>query len=275
MARPDPAPSSPHRAGSAPGRASRSPHAARAALPLDTAAAWVGAAGTPQLARRLLLGIQPHVPVSFCFVFAMPPRGPARLVTGASLHGRVAMRAAEAYFEHGYERFDVNTRRLGARRVARRGDAILTLQTVERIEDDAYRRACYEEPGVHSRASVVVAVPRHGHAAVNFYRTLALPRFAPAELAALARFAPLLGTLLDAHMRLLERAPEAGGLDAVLERLTPRERTVVQGIVDGRTTKMIARDTGLAAATVNTYRYRAYRRLGIRREKQLFGLLRG
>ncbi len=134
-------------------RRARAAVPSRPALALDTAAAWVGAAGTPQLARRLLLGIQPHVPVSFCFVFAMPPRGPARLVTGASLHGRAAMRAAEAYFEHGYERFDVNTRRLGARRVARRGDAILTLQTVERIEDADYRRACYEEPGVHPRAA--------------------------------------------------------------------------------------------------------------------------
>ena len=249
--------------------------ASRPAVALDTAAGWVGAAGTPQLARRLLLGVQPHVPVSFCFVFAMPPRGPARLVTGASLHGRAAMGAAEAYFEHGYERFDVNTRRLGARRVARHGDAILTLQTVESIQDEDYRRACYEEPGVHSRASVVVAVPRRGHAAVNFYRTLALPRFTRLELATLARFAPLLGALLDVHMRLLERSPSAGGLDAVLERLTPRERTVIQGIVDGRTTKMIARDTGLAESTVDTYRYRAYRRLGIRREKQLFALLRG
>jgi DNA-binding CsgD family transcriptional regulator len=275
MARSAPTRSAPAGAVGGRARAPRPAPAADATLSLAAAAAWVGAAGTPQLARRLLLGVQPHVPVSFCFVFAMPPRGPARLVTGASLHGRAAMRAAEAYFEHGYERFDVNTRRIGTRRSARRGDAILTLQTVERIEDDAYRRACYEEPGVHSRASVVVAVPRHGHAAVNFYRTLALPRFTPAELATLARFAPLLGGLLDVHMRLQERAPATGGLDAVLERLTPRERTVVQGIVDGRTTKMIARDTGLAEATVNTYRYRAYRRLGIRREKQLFGLLRG
>jgi len=241
----------------------------------ETAAAWIAAAGTPQLARRLLVGLQRHLPVSFCFVFGLPPRGPAHLVTGASLHGNAAMRAAEAYFALGYERFDVNTRRLGARRVARRGEAIVTLQTVERIDDADYRRRCYEEPGVHSRASVVVAVPRRGHAAVNLYRTHALPRFAPAELAALSRLAPLLGALLELHLRLQVPARTADGLDAVLERLTPRERTVVEGIAAGRTSKEIARETGLAAATINTYRYRAYRRLGIRREKQLIGLIRG
>jgi DNA-binding CsgD family transcriptional regulator len=249
--------------------------AAEPAIRVDTAAAWVAAAGTPQLARRLLQGLQPLLPVSFCFVFQMPPRGPARLVTGASLHGGAAMRAAEAYFSRGYDRFDVNTRRLAARRIGRRGDALLTLQTVESIADADYRRACYEEPGVHSRASVVVPVPGHGHAAVNVYRTLALPRFTPRELALLLRCAPLLGALLAQHMRLQTPADAGGGLDAVLERLTPRERTVIEGIVSGRTSKMIARDTGLAEGTVDTYRYRAYRRLGIRREKQLFALLGG
>ena len=72
----------------------------------ETAAAWIGAAGTSHLARRLLVGLQRHLPVSFCFVFGLPPRGPAHLVTGASLHGNAAMRAAEAYFALGYERFD-------------------------------------------------------------------------------------------------------------------------------------------------------------------------
>jgi DNA-binding CsgD family transcriptional regulator len=261
-------------AGTASLRSPRRTEAPDPAIPADTVAAWIRASGTPQLARRLLLGMQAEVPISFCFVFLLPPRGPARLVTGASLHGAAAMRAAEAYFAHGYDRFDVNTRRLAARRVARRGDALLTLQTAESIDDEAYRRACYETPGVHSRASVLVAVPGHGHAAVNFYRTLALPRFATPELGLLHRLAPVLGALLEQHMRLLATTQPAGGLDPVLERLTPRERMVIEGIVAGRTTKMIARESGLAEATVNTYRYRAYRRLDIRREKQLFALLR-
>ncbi len=242
-------------------------------IPADTVASWIAACGTPQLARRLLLGLQPQVPLSFCFVFLLPPRGPSRLVTGASLHGGAAMRAAEAYFARGYDRFDVNTRRLSGRRLGRRGEAMLTLQSVEEIEDAAYRRACYEEPGVHSRASVLVAVPGYGHAAVNVYRTLALPRFTSRELGLLRRLAPVLGALLGQHMRLLARPGAGAGLDAVLERLTPRERMVIEGIVAGRTTKMIARDAGLAESTVNTYRYRAYRRLDIRREKQLFALL--
>jgi DNA-binding CsgD family transcriptional regulator len=243
------------------------------AIPLAIAADWVAAAGTAGLARRLLLGIQPTVPVSFCFVFLMPPAGPARLVTGASLHGNAAMRAAEAYFARGYDRFDVNTRRLRARRAGRRTEAILTVQRAEDIVDEDYRRACYDEPGVHARASVVIAVPGHGHAAVNFYRTHGLPHFAPVELDRLAGHAPLLGALLEAHMRLQGAALAPRGRDAVLERLTPQEARVVAGLLDGRTTKMIARDTGLAENTVDTYRYRAYRRLGIRREKELFALI--
>jgi DNA-binding CsgD family transcriptional regulator len=248
-------------------------HAPEPAVAVGTVASWLAAAGTSQLARRLLAGVHAQVPVSFCYVFLMPPRGPARLVTGASQHGTAAMRAAEAYFTRGFDRFDVNTRRLRARRSPGRRAPLLTVQRVEDIEDAAYRIACYEEPGVHSRASVVVPVRGHGHAAVNFYRTHSLPRFSARELALLARHAPLLGALLDVHMRLLAPASAPSGLDGVLERLTPREQMVIEGIVAGRTTKMIARESGLAEATVHTYRYRAYRRLGISREKQLFALL--
>lgn len=241
---------------------------------MDTVAGWVAAAGTPRLAQALLHGMQHKVPVAFCFVFLAPPTGAARLVDGASLHGKAAMRAAEQYFGRGFERFDVNTRLLAARRVRTRRSTMLTLQTVEQIEDGDYRRACYDEPGVHSRASVVVALPEHGHAAVNFYRTLALPRFTRDELDVLAQCSALLGAVVAQHMRLLDYGRPARDAAPLVHGLSARERQIIEAILQGRTTKMIARDTGLAATTVNTYRYRAFRRLGIRREKELFALLR-
>ena len=244
-------------------------------IALDTVAGWVEAAGTPRLAQRLLAGLQAHVPASFVFVFLAPVEAPVSLVSGASLHGQAARRAADSYLAQGFERFDVNTRLLRARRVHKRRQTMVTLQTAEAIADADYRRACYDEPGVHSRASVVVALPDGArHATVNLYRTHALAAFAPAELALLARYAPLLGALVAQHVRLLDRPAGPGDRAAALaERLSARERMVIDAIMRGLTTKMLARQTGLAETTLNTYRYRAFRRLGIRREKELFALL--
>lgn len=242
-------------------------------LDLATASTWVEAAGTPRLAQVLLHGMQDRLPVAFCFVFLMPPAGGARLVSGASLYGKAALRAAESYLAQGLDRFDINTRRLQAKRVRTRPAAMLTLQTASQITDLEYRRACYEEPGVHSRASIVVAVPGHGHAAVNFYRTLAMPPFSRSELRLLKDYSSLLGALVSKHMRLLDHGPSGRRPEAVAERLSARERGVIDGIVRGQTSKMIAREMGLSVTTVNTYRYRAFRRLGIRRDNELFGLL--
>ena len=78
--------------------APRTPASGRAQLPsidMATAAASIQAAGTPRLARVLLRGMQHKLPVSFCFVLLMPPQGRARLVSGASLYGQSALRAAE------------------------------------------------------------------------------------------------------------------------------------------------------------------------------------
>ena len=127
---------------------------------------------------------------------------------------------------------------------------------------------------MHSRASIVVAVPGHGHAAVNFYRTLALAPFSRAELGSLADCSTLLGALLSKHVQLLDQAPREHGPHAWAEQFSARERQVIEGIVRGQTAKTIARELGLAVTTVNTYRYRAFRRLGIRREIELFALLK-
>ena len=261
----------------APGGTHSPPTASRRRQPklidLATASAWIDAVGTPRLAQVLLHGMQDELPVAFCFVFLMPSAGSARLVSGASLHGNAALRAAESYLARGLDRFDINTRLLRAKRVRTRPATMLTLQTAGEITDLDYRRACYDEPGVHSRASIVVAVPGHGHAAVNFYRTLAMPPFSRGELRLLGDYSALLGTLISKHMQLLDRGSSEQRRQALAERLSARERGVIEGIVRGQTTKMIARELGLAATTVNTYRYRAFRRLGIRRENELFGLL--
>jgi DNA-binding NarL/FixJ family response regulator len=54
------------------------------------------------------------------------------------------------------------------------------------------------------------------------------------------------------------------GAGAPVDPLTPRQREVLKGIAEGRSTKRIAADLGLSVKTVETHRAQVMERLGIR-----------
>jgi RNA polymerase sigma factor (sigma-70 family) len=58
----------------------------------------------------------------------------------------------------------------------------------------------------------------------------------------------------------LERDKKRGRLD----RLTPREREVMMGVVKGRTSREIAEDLGISHRTVETHRERVMAKLRMR-----------
>lgn len=55
--------------------------------------------------------------------------------------------------------------------------------------------------------------------------------------------------------------------------MTPRERQVVEMSADGTPRKVIARRLGISHYTVKALRYRAYRKLGVRRHTQIAATL--
>ena len=61
------------------------------------------------------------------------------------------------------------------------------------------------------------------------------------------------------------------GAGAPVDPLTPRQREVLKGIAEGRSTKRIALDLGLSVKTVETHRAQIMERLGIR---DIAGLVR-
>ena len=58
-----------------------------------------------------------------------------------------------------------------------------------------------------------------------------------------------------------------------VDRLTSREREVVEDTLDGLTLQQIAEKYDLSASTVGTYRHRAYRKLGISKKRELVELV--
>ena len=94
----------------------------------------------------------------------------------------------------------------------------------------------------------------------------------PVETAAL--LAAIAAALDQGRALSAARAAEAG-VDLCLARLTPREREVLDMVVEGRLNKQIAADLGVAEKTIKVHRARVMRKLQVRTIADLVRLVVG
>ena len=77
----------------------------------------------------------------------------------------------------------------------------------------------------------------------------------------------LLGALTNGFARIEDREREASAIQSArdgIERLTPRERDVLLGLIDGKANKIIAYELDISPRTVEIYRANLMDKLGVR-----------
>ena len=171
-------------------------------------------------------------------------------------------------YAQNYHQHDPLLRDIQAQRAA--GLMLIRNERPSSIENDHYRWACFEEPSFRSRISIVRTHPS-GWSMISFYRrddviTEQLVR-------TLVDFSVAAYPLARRHFCLpdwnhsgnsLESADRIQAkLSARFPTLTARECSVCAFTMVGRSSFQIARELGIAPATVLTYRRRAYERLGV------------
>jgi hypothetical protein len=143
-----------------------------------------------------------------------------------------------------------------------------------------HRAKVYEAHGVAERVSIVQPQGEGALFAINFYRHQHQRPFDDVQISAVEHLAPAL--LAMAHKHLDFWMPDAKSaqftrllakLEAINPRLTPRERQVCAGMLQGLTFDGIACQLGLSVTSVKTYRNRAFARLGIHFRNELFALM--
>jgi DNA-binding CsgD family transcriptional regulator len=149
----------------------------------------------------------------------------------------------------------------------------------DRIGHSDYREQCFVRTGTLERMSVLCQDETTWYS-INFYRSQHSRPFQANEMSAFSELAPLLSSLVLKHFaitghsaltvsephgvrfarRLRDRSPE----------LSDRECEICSLILQGHTTESIALRLLLSANTVLTYRKRAYRKLNIGSQNELF-----
>lgn len=143
-----------------------------------------------------------------------------------------------------------------------------------------HRAKVYEAHGVAERVSIVEHEGEGALFAINFYRHQHQRPFGDAQIGAMEHLAPAL--LAMAHKHLDVWMPDAKAaqftrliakLRSINPALTPRERQVCAGMLQGLTFDGIACQLGLSVTSAKTYRNRAFARLGIHFRNELFALM--
>lgn len=238
----------------------------------------VAALGNPGFNEALLASLVSAARVDHYALIRFDGARTARLVATASRAGlHVERGVQEEYLDH-FQRLDPNRRLFG--RTAP-GQPLLNRLPRERVPNAHYRLRCYDRPGLVDRISVIAEAEGDWYC-LNLFRAEQSGRFGGGETAAIRDSAGLLAALAIKHDRIarpgaiLPREARRAGIDARLRqldaRLTGREREVLVRVVSGMTSEGIALDLGIGVNSVLTYRKRAYARLRIGSQNELFSL---
>ncbi|HEY8359010.1 MAG TPA: helix-turn-helix transcriptional regulator [Ramlibacter sp.] len=218
--------------------------------------------GGDHFVQSLLGFCREAVGASDCSLFVHGHGVPLRVGT-ARLAGLQSHNVGECYVRDGYYRVDPMARTMVA------GDDTLMLSCVQRDElPDHQWVHDYEAIGLAERLSLVVAVDG-GWGVLNAYRPAQCDVPLDAAMHALGDQAQLVASAMRRHLALAGPAVAASDPFAVL---SARERQVIDAILEGLSAKECARELGLSPTSIATYRQRAFEKLGIHRQVQLFQL---
>lgn len=236
----------------------------------------VASLGGISFASELVAALNRIVPVDHVCLMRFPDRERPPVLESASWRGGEHVGEVQQAYLAGLYRLDPNLR------LPVQPGASVHLLACDTIADEGYRAACYQHAGVLQRLTVATADDGQ-LLTLNLYRLVATGPFSRRELVQVDGVAPLLAALAAKHvttvgmqLRSRDRRDRIDAFSARLHAmnggLTPREREVLARGLLGMTSQGIALDLGVGVSTVLTYRKRAYARLGVSGQAELFAL---
>lgn len=214
--------------------------------------------------------------VGHCMVFAFAGERATRCLLDV---GNIPIGAdlGVAYSEH-FHRADPNRDVIFCERT--HAQPIMLPTFARRMYSDNYRKIFFDDSEIIDKFAAAIWVDDTCFYA-NFYRINSQGRFSAGEIRHLIAIAPTLSAAVARHFH-GENAPDSDPLlrlktlfatEAALASLTGREREVCLRILSGFSSEAISAELGISLHSTLTYRKRAYEKLGICSQNELFAMV--
>lgn len=156
---------------------------------------------------------------------------------------------------------------------------VLLPNFARRMYNDSYRKIFFENSDIVDKFAAAIWVEDTCFY-VNFYRITSQGRFTQSEIRRLLAVAPAVSAAVARHFQLgaadgdpMARLKTLFATVEPLAALTGREKEVCLRILSGFSSEAIAAELGISLHSALTYRKRAYDRLGISSQNELFGIV--
>ena len=233
------------------------------------------AIGRPFFAQTLIATLRRVADVGHCMVFSFAGERSACCLLDI---GNIPIGAelGAAYSQH-FHFADPNRDAIFRDQAA--GAPIVLPAFARRMYGGKYRKIFFEDSGIVDKLATAIWTGETCFY-VNFYRTTSQGRFTGDEVERLRTVAPAVGAAVARHFQheLPPKDDPAGTLKTLFAsgvpfaRLTGRERAVCLRIVSGLSSEAISADLGISLHSTLTYRKRAYQKLGISSQNELFAI---
>ena len=248
----------------------------------------VNSLGSSKFEKNFIDLLSKLVPIDHCAVFTYSDKGQAgHLFTHSRMPDRVAEKLARDYVEK-YHREDPNFASM--KKIKDKDYYQFNRQDLKAGNNPAYHNHFFDRSGLIDKASSIGQV-KNGKVYCNFYRMSDSQTYSDDDLKLLDDLMPLATALVAAHFELARFRGAAfmdNGSDNIVTKsivhnaisndvtpfdiLTKREREVCERIMLGYTSTGIGLDLDIAPTSVATYRKRAYKKLSISSQNELFAL---
>lgn len=248
--------------------------------------------GSKTFESCLLKLLNKVTPIDHCVVFTFGEGGAGHLFTHGRMQVEEAQQLADDYVKHFHQQ-DPNFAQVSGA-IESCEDSLIPLAPEENsvVADDfapdfAYKNHFFDRHDLIDKASTVGKVEQ-GSVYCNFYRMGNSGPYSGKEWQLLESILPLVTTLISTHYRILQMSSSGGQRPyrnarslvhniisknaSPFSQLTPREREVCERILLGYTSVGIGLDLNIAQSSVVTYRRRAYEKLDISTQNELFTL---
>lgn len=229
------------------------------------------AIGRPNFPNVLIDTLRGQAGVGHCMVFALSRAGAARCLLDA---GNIPIGAdLGAAYAGQFHESDPNR---DAMFEGEGGVPIVLPAFAPRMYGARYRKMFFQDSGIVDKCATAIWT---GDTCfyVNFYRVTAQGRFNAVQRERLRTIAPAIGASVARHFQ--EGATPEQSLAALfatrapLAGLTRREQEVCRRILAGYSSEAISKGLGISLHSTLTYRKRAYERLGISSQNELFSIV--